>query len=262
MKRIFVTGDLHSSASEFNNRIAQIDNPTEEDVIICAGDVGIEYGNRIYGDIKRAMKKFPGTVIVMRGNHDDCYWKNHGYVDKDFYYHFYNESWEFADNKGLFIRQKKYPNIWYVDDNGGIYTIGNYCILFIPGAYSVDKEYRLRNNFPWNPQEQLTENTRNALYNTIKIWDNIGFDIDFVIGHTFPAKIESYYNDLFMSGIDQSSVDKTMEYWLNDMAKEFENSPTFKQYFGGHFHDDRVLTNKYTMLYHSVKNLADYEKEN
>lgn len=261
MGRVFITGDLHGSGIEFKNRIAQIDNPTEEDFIICAGDVGIEYDGYVYGDIKRAMKHFPGTVIVMRGNHDDCYWKNHGFVDNDGYYQFYNNGWEFVDNTELFIHQKKYPNIWYVDDNGGIYTINGYNILFIPGAYSVDKYYRLDNNYPWNPYEQLNDMVKEELYTIVKDWIDIGFDIDFVVGHTFPLKMEKYYRDLFMDNINQHLVDKSMEEWLDTIANQFERSDNFKQYFGGHFHDDRALTDKYTMLYHNVKDFANYVKE-
>lgn len=64
-----------------------------------------------------------------------------------------------------------------------------------------------------------------------------------------------------MSGLDQSSVDKSMENWLDKLSYIYESCPAFKQYFGGHFHDDRVLTDKYIMLYHGIKNLVDYEKE-
>lgn len=256
-------GDLHGNANAFNMRVAQyIDNPTSEDIIICTGDVGLEYGGRTYGNLKKAMKKFPGIILVMRGNHDDCYWVNHGYIDEEGWYQFNNNSWEYVDeDTQMFIRQKKYPNIWYIDDNGGIYTIGNYTILFLPGAYSVDKHYRLRNGFPWNPQEQMTEEIFEELYDVVKKWLEIGFDFDFVIGHTFPQKMEPYYKDLFMDGINQAIVDKTTEKWLDKFAELFESAPAFKQYFGGHFHADRVLTDKYTMLYHKIVELSDYEEE-
>ena len=36
-----------------------------------------------------------------------------------------------------------------------------------------------------------------------------------VIGHTFPLYLERHYRDLFMSGISQTSIDKTTEKWLN-----------------------------------------------
>lgn len=257
---IYVTGDIHGNAIEIRDRVSQIHNPSKDDFIIIAGDAGFEYQDYIMGKAKREARKFPGTWIVLRGNHDSRYWEEHTTWDEQEQKYYPNEGWAFT-NDGMYLYQKKYPNIWYVIDGGGIYNVGGYNILFIPGAYSVDKWYRLRSNYPWNPYEQLSAGEKSDLNLLTVEWLDAGFDIDFVVGHTFPLKMESYYDDLFMEGLNQATVDKSMESWLNYMAKVYENSLNFKQYFGGHFHDDRVLNNKYTMLYHSVKNLADYEKE-
>ena len=78
MGRIFIMGDTHGLVSNFTSRVNwYIDNPREDDVIICVGDVGLEYGNQVQGALKKAMKKFPGTIYVMRGNHDNRYWRDH-----------------------------------------------------------------------------------------------------------------------------------------------------------------------------------------
>ena len=37
-----------------------------------------------------------------------------------------------------------------------------------------------------------------------------------------------------------------------------EKHPEFKHYFGGHFHDDRELTDKYTMLYYNIVEASNY----
>ena len=248
---IYITGDIHGNAHEIRNRIAQIKNPSKDDFIIIAGDAGFEYESYVMGAAKREARKFPGTWIVLRGNHDSRYWKHEN--DRD---------WEIIQYQGCdYLYQSKYPNIWYLPDEGCIYRLEDYNILFIPGAYSVDKWYRLRNNYPWNPSEQLSAKEKSNLNLLTTEWLDDGFDIDFVVGHTFPLKMEKYYDDLFMEGLNQANIDKSMETWMNNMAMIYENSSSFIQYFGGHFHDDRTLTNKYTMLYHSVKNLADYMKE-
>lgn len=248
MGRVFVTGDTHGKPICIKDAISQIDNPSEDDFIIITGDAGFEYQNLVMGAAKREAKKFPGKWIVLRGNHDSCYWKEH------------EDSWEKINCQGCdYLYQKKYPNIWYLPDEGCIYHIENYNILFIPGAYSVDKWYRLRSNYPWNPNEQLTETERKNLEILTSEWLELGFNIDFVIAHTFPKKLQPCFEDLFMSGLNQATVDKSMEIWLDKMSFIYENCPTFKQYFGGHFHDDRVLTEKYTMLYHGVECLEDYE---
>lgn len=257
---IYVTGDIHGDPKSIRAVVSQISKPSENDFIIIAGDAGFEYESYVMGKAKREARKFPGTWIVLRGNHDSSYWKEHTIWDEEEQKYYPNEGWDFT-NDGMYLYQKKYPNIWYVIDGGGIYNIGGYNILFIPGAYSVDKWYRLRNRYPWNSNEQLTEEEKKNLELITTEWLDLGFDIDFVIAHTFPFKTQHYYQDLFMSGLDQTMIDKSMEHWLTKMSDIYESCPSFKQYFGGHFHDDRVLNDKYTMLYHRVEDLANYVKE-
>lgn len=238
--RIFICADIHGDSYVIKNIIKQIDNPQSNDIIIVAGDAGFEYGDHIMGIAKRAAKKFPGKWIVMRGNHDNCYMKEH----KN------DKGWSFVE-EGLdtFIYQNKYPNIWYINDNGGIYNIGDFTFLFLPGAYSVDKYYRLRNNYPYNQDEQLTQDKMGELYDIVCNWNRMNFPIDYVVGHTFPKWLEPYYSDLFFPTIDQSTVDKTTENWLSIMSELFEKNPDFKQYYAGHFHDERQLIDKYMMVY-------------
>lgn len=256
MGRVFVTGDIHANAYQIRQVIHQIDNPQSDDIIIICGDAGFEYQEYNMGQAKREARKFPGKWIVLRGNHDSRYWKEHGanedQLDKGWHYEWYNQN--------CYLVQDKYPNIYYLPDAGCIYQIQDYNILFIPGAYSVDKNYRQLMGYPWNPDEQLTEDEKIEFELMLREWlDN--FDIDFVIGHTFPMKMQPYYEDLFLPGLNQATVDKSMEHWLDYIASIYETVPSFKHYFGGHFHDDRVLTDKYTMLYHNVEDLADYVKE-
>ena len=96
------------------------------------------------------------------------------------------------------------------------------------------------------------------LINIVKNWNDKGFPIDFVVGHTFPHKLEPLYDDLFMDSIDQSKVDHRTEKWLNDISEVFEKNSDFKQYFGGHFHDTRMLNEKYTMVYQTPINVKKW----
>lgn len=242
--RIFVCADVHGSQVAIQKVINSIKNPQKDDIIIIAGDAGFEYDYSIMGSAKRTAKKFPGTFIVMRGNHDSSYWFEHTFYDGEKYIP--DKGWTIEND---FLYQNKYPNIRYIDDNGGIYTIGDYNFLFLPGAYSVDKAYRIRRGFPYNENEQLTYSVMCELIDLVKDWNEKGFPIDFVIGHTFPRKLEPLYSYLFMDGLNQSTIDHRTEDWLNQMADLFEANPYFKQYFGGHFHDTTILSNEYTMVY-------------
>lgn len=146
MGRIFITGDTHGASYDIFHKISQIDNPKEDDKIIICGDAGFEYMDYIQGSAKKAAKKFPGSWIVLRGNHDSRYWATHSKQINSSQW-LPHDDWALTeDNKYLY--QKKYPNILYVQDSGGLYNIGKYNFLFIPGAYSIDKNYRLEAHKP------------------------------------------------------------------------------------------------------------------
>lgn len=251
---VYVHGDIHGSALEVKSCLSQIKNPRANDVIVVCGDAGLEYGDSVQGSAKKAMKKFPGRWLVLRGNHDTRYWRDH--ADD-------TEKWHVETMFGNeTLVQNKYPNIHYAKDEGGIYTLqgcgnennGVKC-LFVPGAYSVDKFYRLRNHYPYEYEEQLDYKEFSNLYDmAIESKD----EIDFVFAHTFPLKMEGKLSYLFMDGIDQSEVSKNSEKWLDTIMGTIENGKRFKHYFGGHYHDDRELDGKYTLLYHNTVELEDY----
>ena len=264
MGRIFIMGDTHGLASNFTSRVNwYIDNPREDDVIICVGDVGLEYGNQVQGALKKAMKKFPGTIYVMRGNHDNRYWRDHtetietyiGYIEKPC------NGWMFDnDTFPTLLYQKKYPNILYVKDGGGVYTINGYRFLFIPGAYSVDKEYRLAKGLPYEPQEQLTWIEENQILSAIDYCNTPcetalnSLEIDYVISHTAPLGTQIYFKDLFLDFIDQSTVDNHMEHFLDEVYHQLNNK--FKHWYFGHYHSNRSF-GKFTMIYSEVVEIGE-----
>lgn len=237
--RIFITGDIHGYAADISLRMQEISNPTEDDVIIVCGDAGLEYGENIMGQAKKAMKKFPGKWIILRGNHDNRYWRNHKS----------SEGW-YVENGYLY--QKKYPNILYTRDSGGIYTIGKYNFLFIPGAYSVDGRYRLSKGLPFEKEEQLTDDEWNKLFSL-----DVS-SVNFVIAHTLPYSLENKVKYLFLPFLDQALIDKTSEKNIDKIMKKIYNNSNFYQYFGGHYHDSKQLDDKHTMLYRAVVNVESY----
>ena len=247
MAKIWITGDMHGFQKDAVSAIVQCHNATESDYLIVCGDFGAEYDGHIMGSFKKEFKKFPGKIIVLRGNHDDRYWQNH---EKDWQIIVSPESW-----RPHFLYQKKYPNIWYTRDEGDIISLGGYNFLFLPGAYSIDKNYRINNHLPYNPQEQLSWIEMTDLLERIPSWLQYSH-IDFVISHTFPLSWESCYRDLFLNFIDQSQIDKNTEKFLDEIKNILHNN--YIHWFGGHFHDDRELNEKATMLYNKVVEIGDY----
>ena len=64
---------MHGFQRDAVSAIVQCHNATESDYLIVCGDFGAEYGGHIMGSFKKEFKKFPGKIIVLRGNHDDRY---------------------------------------------------------------------------------------------------------------------------------------------------------------------------------------------
>ena len=59
--------------------------------------------------------------------------------------------------------------------------------------------------------------------------------IDLVVSHTCPLIYEP--RDLFLTGIDQSMVDKSMERYLGEIEFDLD----YRRWAFGHFHADRLF---------------------
>ena len=240
MNNIYVTGDIHGNSISFRQRIQNyIPDADETDSLICLGDVGLEYGNKTQGNLRKQMSHFPGTIYVMRGNHDTRYWRDHeNSID----------SWVIEND---LLYRKKYDNIKYIKDSGGLYNINGNNILFIPGAYSIDKYYRLDNGFPYEFEEQLKWHEQNNIFNIV----TQNQKIDYVCSHTAPLCVYPYFKDLFLNFVDQSQVDNNMEKFLNEIYILIGKS--VKRWYFGHFHDDRDVSTNFTMLYTEIVKLGE-----
>ena len=92
---------------------------------------------------------------------------------------------------------------------------------------SVDKMYRLMNGYSWFPQEQLNDE---EMKHGLELLDYHDWQVNIVLSHTCPICFEP--TDLFLSFIDQSSVDKTMERYLG----QIEYTLNYKLWMWGHYH--------------------------
>lgn len=222
--RFYLTGDTHGNFK----RIAEFcdkHNTTKEDVMCILGDAGINYYlGKIDHFLKEFLKDLPITLFCIHGNHEERPQNIPSYDEMEW-------------NNGIVYYEEDYPNILFAKD-GEIYNINGKSILVIGGAYSVDKEYRLKNNFMWFEDEQPNEEIKQYVKEQIKKQEH--FDI--VLSHTCPIMTEPTH--MFLKCIDQSKVDKSTERFLQDIADKID----FDSWYFGHFHG--VLDNgKYHMLF-------------
>lgn len=227
-KRIYITGDTHGDFKRIK-KFCELNNTTTDDVMIILGDAGINY----YLDIrdkrlKDQIVKLPITLFCIHGNHEERPENINAYKPHTFF-------------DGKVLVEPEYPNIIFAQD-GQIYNInGNYCLV-LGGAYSVDKWYRITWGYEWFKSEQIPDSQKRLIETEL---DKQGWRVDFVLSHTCP-----YYTrptHLFLRNIDQSTVDSSMEVWLQKIADRL----TFKQWYFGHYHDDWD-NGKYSMYYHDV----------
>lgn len=149
------------------------------------------------------------------------------------------------DVNGEVYMQDKWPTLRYFKD-WGIYTINGYKIAVIGGAYSVDKYYRLQRGSFWNESELLTD--EEMLQCTVDLTNQ---KVDFVFTHTCPICWEP--TDLFLNSVNQASVDKSMELFLEEIAQCFD----WKIFFFGHFHADRIERPYVEQFYRDTENIQD-----
>lgn len=247
IKNWLVTGDTHGQVMTRLMNIGTTDYPPEETALIILGDAGINfYLNKTDINLKRNIQNTGFTIYCVRGNHEERP-ENLGYI----------EHWYDKNVKGYVMYEPDYPNIKYFED-GGAYEICGKSVLVIGGAYSVDKWYRLNRagvtskldkdylnprKTGWFPDEQLL----NWEMTTIE-QEHFSKHYDVILTHTCPISWEP--TDLFLPGLDQSGVDKTMELWLDEVKQKID----WNIWLFGHYHGDQLVRPGVEMYYKDIEN--------
>ncbi len=215
-----ITGDTHrrfDRVAEFIRKYGTI----EGDMMIILGDAGINfYGGYKDKRFKDQVSNLGIKLFCIHGNHE-MRPESTGLYD------------EIEWNGGTVYVEEDYPSIMFAKD-GEIYDINGYKTIVIGGAYSVDKFYRLEKGYGWFPDEQPSQETKAYVEQQL---DKAGWNVDVVLSHTVPYQYRPL--DLFIRGLDQSTVDSSTEEWLMDI----ESRITYKKWYAGHYHCDRDVDN-------------------
>lgn len=226
MGKIYILGDIHGNYHPIKKLINAV--KSEVDTIILLGDAGLNYFFN-YRDkkTKEKINKYGVNIFIIRGNHEErpsiCMENN-------------PDAWHMEDywDNQVYV-ENNYPFIKYALDIPSIYKIPTAQgkpieTLILPGAYSVDKLHRLKNNWSWFNQEQCNKQEREIGTQLVEFKQNY----DLVLSHTCPIIYEP--TDLFLSMVDQSTVDKTTERWLGGI----EYNLNYKLWCWGHYHSNRI----------------------
>lgn len=110
-----------------------------------------------------------------------------------------------------------------------------YCLqktVAIGGAYSIDKMMRIAYGWGWWEDEQPSEEIKQYVEQQL---DKMDWKVDVVLSHTTPLKYEPV--EVFLSGVDQSRVDKSTEEWLDGIEERLE----YKKWYCGYYHTEKKI---------------------
>jgi 3-oxoacid CoA-transferase subunit A len=215
---IYITGDTHR---DFQHIAAFCDthNTTKNDVLIILGDAGINYyGKQKDHELKTQIEALPITFFSIHGNHERRPEATELYREKEWH-------------SGSVYVEDAFPSLLFAKD-GEIYDFsGKHCVV-IGGAYSVDKKYRLARNWGWWDDEQPSDKIKKRVESRLEAEN---WAVDIVLSHTCPYKYMPY--EVFLTMIDQSTVDNSTEKWLDNI----EDRLTYNKWYCGHFHTSKII---------------------
>lgn len=270
---LYVTGDIHGNFIRLRELIKK-HHLNKDDVLAIVGDVGFNYcmDHRELKN-KKMISDLGVTIFCVRGNHER---------NPELLYSYESKQW----NEGKVFWESQYPNLIFADD-GEIYNIFGKKIFVCGGAYSVDKYYRALQFYRVNP-DLIPSSYFTALVNIVmgvdgvskkdkesldNFLDNVPADklfgwfkeeqpsalvkekcltvlkdcpVDIILTHTAPIEYEP--TEVFIKGLNQEYVDKNTEKFLS----EFNKIATYKQWFAGHYHTDKKVNDKFSLLYRDV----------
>lgn len=243
----FVRGDTHGNFIWMTNGCLKDLVPNETGIVIL-GDAGFNFYLNKYDDrLKKEVNARGIKIYCVRGNHEARPQNVDGYEL------FYDEN-----VKGKVYIQPEYSNIRFFND-WGKYQLGEYIVAVVGGAYSVDKWWRLQRagvqtkmdkdyfnpkKTGWFYNEQLSTNEMVQAMHELS-----GAQYDFVFTHTCPYSWMP--TDLFLSFVDQSTVDNSMEKWM----EELKDKLNWNIWLFGHYHCDRLERPHVEQFYNDIESL-------
>lgn len=216
----YYTGDTHGQTLKLQRGV-DLYGMTEDDVVVVMGDAGFNYyGPKSSSDRrnKRILSTLAPTFFCIHGNHEMRPHHIPSYEIKEWH-------------GGKVYVEEKYPKLLFAID-GEIYDFNGVKTIVIGGAYSVDKYYRLQRGVSWFEDEQPNDEIKAKVEAAL---EGCGWKIDQVLSHTCPAKYTP--TEAFLPGLDQSTVDRSTEEWLDSI----EDRLTYSCWICGHWHIDKTV---------------------
>ncbi len=225
---IYITGDTHGDLEM--GRLSFQNFPegkllTREDYVIILGDFGFPFLPSDYCEdgtdpdhIRRQQRyrhwiawlaERPFTVLFLDGNHD-----NH-----PFWNHLPAVEW----HGGLVNVHPDAPNVMHLK-RGELFQLEGHSFWCMGGAESPDKGYRTEGVSWWREEIPSLEEMNHGL----EVLERHNYRVDYILTHTMPQTL------LQLTLRRRYRIEPTRSYLDEVLART-----DFKQWFCGHFHEDR-----------------------
>jgi len=242
---IFITGDTHGDFLRFKKKIFyEQASLTKDDVVIICGDFGIWDGSPSERHWLDWLDAKPFTTLFVTGNHS-----NYDLL----------ATYPVSEWHGGLVQAIR-PSILHLM-RGQIYELQGRRFFTMGGASSHDiADGILDPEDPLFQQKYRRLKRRNAQFriNHRSWWyeelpsaaeyaaarcnlDHAGWSVDHIISHCCPSSIVE------LLGCGQYQPDA-----LTDFFEEIRQRCQFHSWFFGHYHDNRVLADRFVLLYEQI----------
>jgi len=227
---VYITGDMHGDLERLYDK--EFRKLKRGDILIVCGDFGYIFdGSRLEKKVIDFFAKRKFITAFIEGTHDN--------LDR------INRCRETVWKGGKVHRIK--GNLLHLM-RGQIFEINGNKFFTFGGGESLDKDMRVAKGNWWRQEEP----TPAEMADGAKVLDEAGCKIDYIITHEPPSLVKSA---MLLRRGGNDSVNK-----LNGYFEEIGRSCTYRHWYFGALHEDRVITEHHTCVFKKLLPIADGAK--
>ena len=224
---VYVTGDMHGCLERLYDK--EFRKLKRGDTLIVCGDFGYIFdGSKTEKQVINFFAKRKFVTAFVEGTHDNL----------DTINRCRTTVW-----KGGKVHRIK-GNLLHLM-RGQIFEIEGNRFFTFGGGESTDKDMRVPMGTWWRAEEA----TPAEMADGARVLDEAGCEVDYIITHEPPSLVKSAML-LRVGGND--NVNK-----LNGYLEEIGRSCTFKHWYFGSLHEDRIITEHYTCVFKNLLPIAE-----
>ena len=248
---IYITGDTHREFKRFSTKKIKNSelNPNETNYIIVCGDFGLCWAkDGTFDYYCKFFEQKPFTLLWVQGNHE-----NYDMIEE-----FALETWHGGKVRHI-VRNKV-----ILLERGQVFEIEGKKFFTFGGASSHDVQGGILNrndlNFQYNKRKAINrgltfrilgeswwkqelpseEEMKEGLKNLTEHNNKVDYIITHCASTSIQEMIDSKPEHLYASDI------------LTDYLEKIEKQVHYQHWYFGHYHDDRKIDEKHTLLYESI----------